>query len=529
MLYILRERGYIMDSSKKVQVVDLKELFFVLLKNVWLVILLGVVGFVGVYIYSSSTEISTYTSEVSLYVKNTTNKTTIDSLSASDLMAAQTIAETYIAVLEDDVVNEAIGNRLLEKHTPEELANYFAIEEEDGKPVVSAKGIASTIDFSQVNDTELLSVSVTTADPVISADICNAITEIAPEQLIRVVGAGSVETVGRVKVPKHPNPSAVPKKSKMGLLLGVVLAIVIIYIRYIFDNTVNNGENVRDKYNIPMLGQIPFYDVEGSGNKKKNKTGFIARLKIRRGKGNELERSIRSTIKDVEVPFMVTEAYNTLRTNLLFALSTGKSNVAIVSSPFAGEGKSTSAANLAISIGETESKVLIIDGDLRKPTQHKLFKLKNEKGLSTLLSGMSEFEDTVNKNVIGNLDIVTSGPMPPNPSQMLTSENMTKLIEKVSNMYDYVIIDTSPVNIVSDALIMSKKTAGIMLVLRHGITTFDQVDKAIESIGFVDANILGIVVNSISADSNVYSKKGYRYNYKYKNAGACAQRGVYPV
>ncbi|MGN1317368.1 MAG: polysaccharide biosynthesis tyrosine autokinase [Lachnospirales bacterium] len=501
------------ENNQSNQMINLEEIFFVMLKNIWLIILLAVVGYVGFYIYAKSTEVPTYTTSVSLYVKNTTNKTAVDSVSANDLSAAQTIAGTYIAVLSDDMVMETIGDKLIEKYGSEGISQYFAVEDDNGVPKVNAKSIARDIKIEQVNETELLKISVTTPSPTISADICTFITEYAPEQLIRVVGAGSVENVGRIKVPKYPDGSSVPSTARAGMLAGIVLAVLIIYLRYILDNTVNNGEILRLKYNIPVLAEVPFYDVEGRG-RTKNKVGLKERFKFKFGNTDKIQRSVRSTIKDVEVPVIVKEAYNTFRTNIIFALSTNenKSKTAIITSPLASEGKSTSAANLAISIGQTESRVLLIDADLRKPTQHKLFKLKNDKGLSTLLSGMSSFDETVNKDVSQNLDVITSGPMPPNPSQMLTSEVMTKLLKKVEGMYDYVLIDSTPVNIVSDALILSKQAAGVILVTRHGITTFEQIDKVLQSIEFVGANILGAIVNSVSYEN---SKKGYSY-YRYK-------------
>lgn len=509
-------------NNQTQQLVDLKEIAYVMLKNIWLIILLGVIGYVAMYVYAKVTEVPTYTASVSLYVKNTTNKTAMDSVSAGDLSAAKTIAGTYIAVLEDDVVMEVIGDKLLEKYKPEELSRYFSIIYEDGKPKVDESSISSKITIEQVNDTELLRISATTASPTISADICTFITEYAPEQLIRVVGAGSVENVGRIKVPKYSDGSKVGATAKKGLLIGIVIAIIIVYLRYVLDNTINNGETLRAKYDLPMLAEVPFYDVEGTGKAKQKKNNIFTRVIRKFKKENETVRSVRNTINDVEVPFVVTEAYNTFRTNILFAFSTSdnNSNIAVISSTLAGEGKSTSSSNLGISIGGTDARVLLIDADLRKPTQHKLFKVSNEKGLSTVLSGMSSFKDTVNRNISGNLDLLTSGPMPPNPSQMLASEKMTQLLDRVSKEYDYILIDTSPVNIVSDALIIAKQTAGIVLVTKHGQTTFEQIERCLESIRFAGVNVLGCVVNSVNYDNGgIYSKKGYkyyRYNYKYR-------------
>ena len=508
-----------MDEKNKNQMIDIKELAFVALRNIWLIILLAFVGYVLSYVYAKSTEVPTYTSSVSLYVKNTTNKATADSVSAGDLSAAKTIASTYIAVLEDDVVMETIGSKLLEKYGADKVGQYLVLEADGDTVNINTDSIRNCITIEQVNKTELLKISATTPSAEISADICTFITEYAPEQLRRVVGAGSVENVGRIKVPRYSDGSKVPATARNGLILGIILALLIIYIRYMLDNTVTGGESIKAKYDLPMLAEVPFYDVEGNG-KTKQKNNLINRIKFKLNKDKQIERQVRSTIADVNVPFIVTEAYNTLRTNIMFAFSTNdsKSNIAVISSSLAGEGKSTSSANLAISMGSTESKVLLVDADIRKPTQHRMFNLKNDKGLSTILSGMSKLEDTIHKNVNGNLDIITAGPMPPNPSQMLTSEYMRNFMNEVSKMYDYVLVDTSPINIVSDALILSRDTAGVVLVTRAGITTYDQIDRAIDSIQFAGANVLGVIINASNFESGTYKKgysKKYKYNYKY--------------
>ena len=170
-----------------------------------------------------------------------------------------------------------------------------------------------------------------------------------------------------------------------------------------------------------------------------------------------------STLLDKELSFQATEAYKTLRTNLVFSLATKGKKVFAVTSAMQHEGKSTLCANLALTFAQMQARVLVIDADLRKPVQHKLFKLKNKEGLSTLLAGMSSFKAVVNEDIIPGLDVVTSGPIPPNPSEMLASENMKQLLSELSNYYDYIIIDTPPVNVVTDALTMSDSIAGVVM------------------------------------------------------------------
>ncbi len=229
------------------------------------------------------------------------------------------------------------------------------------------------------------------------------------------------------------------------------------------------------------------------------------------------QRSVRKTLLDGNVAFQVTEAYKNLRTNLTFALSTKNSKVFAVSSAMAGEGKSTLAANTAIAMAEAENKVLVIDCDLRKPVQHKMFKLNNTRGLSTLLGGIHSFKEVVNEGVAENLDVITCGPIPPNPSELLSSDKMKVLLEELSKYYDYIVLDTPPINIVTDALTLIDSIAGFLLTVKHRVSTYDTLGVAIESIKMANGSILGVVINSVEVSSGKYGGKyNYRYKYRYK-------------
>ncbi len=223
------------------------------------------------------------------------------------------------------------------------------------------------------------------------------------------------------------------------------------------------------------------------------------------------------TLLDNNVPFQVTEAFKALRTNLVFALSQKSSKVIAVSSALASEGKSTTTANLCITLAQADAKVLLIDADLRKPVQHKIFKLKNKVGLSTLLGGIHSFKEVLNEDAVPGLDIITCGPIPPNPSELLGSENMHTLLSELSNYYDYIVVDTPPINIVTDALTLVKSIAGIVLVAMQGQTPNEALANAIDSVKFADGFILGVVLTNVDVSSHKYNYK-YRYKYKYSSA-----------
>ncbi len=221
----------------------------------------------------------------------------------------------------------------------------------------------------------------------------------------------------------------------------------------------------------------------------------------------------RTTLLDKDLPFAVTEAFKALRTNITFALSTRKSKIFAVSSAMPSEGKSTISANLALTFAQTDAKVLFIDADLRKPVAHRTFNLQNKLGLSTLLSGIDSFREVLNSQVADGLDVITSGPIPPNPSEMLGSENMRVLLDKLSEYYDFIIIDTPPINIVSDTLNLLPFIAGVCLVCKQGDTTYDAFSEALNAIKFADGYVLGAVMGQVKTIGKTGYKKGY-YNYK---------------
>ncbi len=494
--------------------IDLMLLFQELLKHIWIILIVVIIFGIAGYSYTKLCKPLEYTTSTCLYVKSNDQTSVISSASLSELDASKSLAATYIVILSNDAIMDVVAEKLTEICTPEEIEAYFSLTVNDeGETIIDPNSILSYVSFGTVNETEIIQISATTPSPTISAEICRIIADTAPSVINRVVGTGYVETINVAKVPLFPSG---PNAAKNGIVfagIGFILVCGIIILKYIFNRTINNGEEFRTKCSLPVLSEIPTYDIDG----QQIKDSFFDKLFLSHRRKDVQSRLVYGTILTEKVPFSVTEAYNMLRTNLNFTLSTHENNVFVISSPLSGDGKSTTAANIAITIAQTKAKILLIDCDLRRPNQHRLFNIKNEKGLSSVLTG-ENFDLTVNKNVYENLDVLTSGPIPPNPSELLDSNNMNKFLEQVKENYDYVILDTSPINVVTDALLLSKSSAGIMLVVRQGISTYDEIERAIESINFVDGTILGVVINSVE-DGNTkygkYGKYGRKYGYVY--------------
>ena len=158
------------------------------------------------------------------------------------------------------------------------------------------------------------------------------------------------------------------------------------------------------------------------------------------------------------------------------------------------------------------NKILLIDADLRKPSVYRKLRLQNVKGLSSVLVGFCDFNEAV-VQVNPNFDVLVSGPTPPNPSELLGSDQMTELLESIKDKYDYVVIDTPPVNVVSDAVVLAPKTEGIVMVVQDRKTTHDQFNRAVSALSFANARLLGVVLNSSSDRSAKYPSKTQRYQY----------------
>lgn len=221
----------------------------------------------------------------------------------------------------------------------------------------------------------------------------------------------------------------------------------------------------------------------------------------------------------VDSPFIVKEAYNAIRTNLLFSQQGEKCPVFVITSPTANNGKSINAINMAISLAQMGKRTLLIDADMRNPTVHRMFSIPVKNGLSEILAGLTD-NITVSKTDVENLSVLTAGKIPPNPTELLSSARMDKLLDFVKAHYDCVFIDTPPVNLVTDATAFSSKATGYILVIKSVTTDIQEVKTTVSTLQQIEANIVGFVLNDVNAKNKRYSlyyKKGYRSKYGYYN------------
>ena len=216
----------------------------------------------------------------------------------------------------------------------------------------------------------------------------------------------------------------------------------------------------------------------------------------------------------------ISEAYRGIRTSLQFSNLDKKIKTITITSARQGEGKSTILTNLAVSFANLDKKVLILDGDLRNPSVHKMFGVSNIHGVTDILLGNKEFPETVHCTDIKNLHVLTAGAIPPNPSEMLSSKKMKDFVESLEQYYDYIFIDAPPIGIVTDAGIISTLSDGCIFVVGANETDIEHAKLAKEKLDSVGANILGTILNKLELTGT----DNYYYNYYYQQGGSRASK-----
>lgn len=235
---------------------------------------------------------------------------------------------------------------------------------------------------------------------------------------------------------------------------------------------------------------------------------------------NNSSRFTKFAIINKDTSFNVTEAFKAARTNLMFMLDSNSDKNSIVFTSYAPlDGKSTTCLNLAITFAQTGARILVIDADMRKPSIHRYMKIQSKPGLSEVLAGIADDKPCIYKTYVENLFVLPSGTVPPNPTELLISENMEKLIDNCSSLFDYVFIDTPPLGLVTDAAIVGSKTLGIINVVNCQRSRSEDIETIKTTIEQAGINFIGCIINAVPSATNsrkYYAKNNdYAYNYGY--------------
>lgn len=294
-------------------------------------------------------------------------------------------------------------------------------------------------------------------------------------------------------MPTEPMSSNLAINVLIAAVLGCFLAAAGAYLIEYLDDSIKNIEDIQSALNTPVLSQIPFIP----GNVQND-----ARLVM---------------INNASMPAM--EAYRLLRTNLQFTMVDKVLKLLVITSSSPREGKSLTAANLSIAIARAGKRVVLVDADMHRPTQHRLFGLINNMGLTTaLLNEELPIEQLLQATTVPGLSVLATGPLPPNPAELLSSRRIQDILAKLKERADIVILDTPPVMAVSDAIILSSITDATLLVTRFGKTRRDWAKQALNALKQVNAHVAGIILNGTAVrKSNYYNNYGYYNSSAYNN------------
>jgi len=329
-------------------------------------------------------------------------------------------------------------------------------------------------------------------------------------KMAEAVEAGQVEIVDLAELPVDPIENGRTRKMALGLILGLILGVGAAVVIDGMNTSIRRRDDLERILQVPGLAVIPrFLNAESPSRRLagvlpgKSKNGTNGRRATKRSEGLVTVHDARSSSA---------EAYRTLRTNLIFSQSVQTLRTLVVTSPAPSEGKTTTAANLAVSFAQQGMRVLLVDCDLRRSRIHKMFNVPREPGMTELILGQQDQEAVTRETAVTGLYILPSGMLPPNPSEMLGGERMRKTLAALSEAFDLIVLDTPPLLAASDAAIIATIADGVVLVVRAGVTEAEAGQQAIAQLQSVGARVVGAVLND--PDSKLQQYGGY-YNYEY--------------
>lgn len=441
------------------------ELLGVLRRNWW--ILVGsalVVGLMGLVF--SVLQPAEYRSSSTLYVTSGSDPNTQSAFQGSQA-AQQRVASYVKLVTSDAIVLEALRD------------GSIALSPEDAREKLTASAAPETV---------LITLSATDTD----AERARALTTAVGEAMTRYIEtleqpSGGGDSLAKLTVVSFASPAEqvaprVLRNVGLSVLLGFLIGMLIVYLRERFDTVVRNVATIPNEIGSSVLGTVPQEpQLRGGGT-----------INFSAGASSG-----------------AAESYRRLRTNLTFSNVDNPPRVVLVTSACPGEGKTTTAMNLAATLADSGDRVVIVDGDLRRPEVANRTGKLPAIGFTNYLRGDADMSELVQSTDYPNLDVLTSGELPPNPAELLASERAAQGIRELSRAYDYVIVDSPPVLPVTDAAVTARSVDGVLLVVRAGSTKQPDLIEAVESLRAAKTSILGLVLNDVRASNSGYRYTGY--------------------
>ena len=444
--------------------INIKDFFNYLKRYILAFVVLIVLAVGGVVVYDTMFKEPMYQAKTTVVIA-TTNEDEASAASLNDVSASQKLVSTYGEIAKSELVlNQVIKNLGLQ---------------------ISAGQLSKDLTIRQVDGTSILSIAATNHRAKTAAMIVNEIADVFSEVVNGIYKSDNVTQLSVAVAPDAPSNNTLMRDAILAAAIAILVVAGFAFLRFYLDDTVKYNDDVEKLIGLPVTGRISKSEV------KSKKTGS--------------ELIVANFPKAI-----VSENIKSLRTNLQFTAIDNDLKTILVTSTNASEGKSFISANLAISFAQADKKVLLVDCDLRKGRVHKLFGMLNTNGLSNLLTGnLQGFKKYVHPTKIKNLDVITSGTYPPNPSELLSSRKNKRLISMLRTHYDIIIFDGAPIGGLADSVIFSSLVDETIIVVKDGNTAKNDLITAKNSLEKVGGKVAGAVFNMVDRKASKY------YNYKY--------------
>lgn len=446
--------------------INLKD-FFNYLKSYILVFAITIaVAVSGVVIYEKGFKQPVYQAQTTVVIAKADGLSDNSAASLNDVNASQKLVATYGEIAKSELVLKQVISNLGLHYSVKELSKNATI-----KPV---------------DNTAILSISVKDLNARLSAMIANEIAEVFAAEVTEIYKVENVTQLSIAATPESPSNNTFTRDLVLAVVIAAALVCAVAFLRFYFDDTIKDSDDTEKALGLPVTGRILKSDA-----------------KIVKGTASEL-------ITENSPKAIVSENIKSLRTNLQFTAVDKELRSILITSTNASEGKSFVSSNLAVSFAQADKRVLLVDCDLRKGRLHKIFGVPNMGGLSNLLAGdVRNFAKYVKRTRTKNLEIITCGTYPPNPSELLSSRKNERLVQTLCQFYDIVIFDGAPVGGLADSVILSSLVDETLIVVKEGTTNKSDVIAAKDALEKVGANIAGLVFNMTSHRAAKYYNNYY--------------------
>lgn len=442
--------------------------FFKVIRTRWIVVCISLTLGVLAAVAVNLTTTPLYQASTRLFVSTSSGS------SASEIYQGNRFSQERVVSYTELLMGETLARRTIDK-----LGLDMRAEE-----------LRSRVKASSKNDTVLIDVKVVDPSPVRARDIADALSDEFVEMVRELetppdgtMPDARVVVEQRASVPSSPVVPQTNRNIFFGLIIGLLTGVGLAILLDLLDNTVKDRETIEDITGVGLVGSIPL-------DKERRKEPAIS---------FESDNS------------PIAEGFRKLRTNLQFLAVDNPPRAILITSSLAAEGKSTTAINVALALAEANHNVILVDGDLRRPRLDKYLDVVGAVGLSSVLAGGVNLEDVIQKTRFQGLSVLTSGPVPPNPSELLGSLAARNTIQELRNNFDYVIVDSSPLLAVTDAAVLAANVDGVLIIARFSQTKRDQLAHAVASLESVGAPLLGAVLSMTPARGD--SSYSYMYGY----------------